>query len=721
MPSALFFLRVAVFLAFLVLLFHSLVDTRLIYDHQVYESAVFAPTWRTFKEFVRAPGDVADWCSRYICQVNRSEWGGPAANAAVIGVFLLLTAAVMRAAARGPAPGAWVAPGLLLMALYGQYDFYGAPVIGIIIAMAAAAAYAWTPIRNSALRIAVFAAMALVVYYLAAGACFLFAVTCAVFEMATARRWAAGAACIPAAVLAAAIIEVLLAASAESGWRWPAMDAFGARWTVLSSAGGWDALRARLMPFLKHSNAWINWGVGLLYFYIPVCAALVPFMGKLKEQAAKLISRTGNSPAGDARASAHDSGGEKPALRPPPAGRTILMAVVQMTVLLGVAAGVAHLTVNRELKREVKIDYWFTNSRWDDILREAPDVPKSSYTFAMNMDVNRALFEKGRLAYDMFSYPQEYQLLAGVMEVPDWHSNCHIADLLLAMGRVNEAEAFAGLGYQGPTMSRLAKIKIIKRDYGSARIFLNVLSAHAEYGAWARAWLQRIDEDPDSPPDEEITRYRALASGEDKDYPGLVYHANLAGTAVVYAACLRVNPHNKMAFEYMMAFCLLEGRVKDVCANLVDRPGRPSRLNEEYWVNAQRFRYPDIPRHYEEAMLIYQDMTGQAVQVPGKSIRPETRKRFEAFTPMMMEYQRIRDQKDGAAKAAVLKRESLRVATQAGNRQRQAELEASIAEDQRREKESADRMKDLKDKMWKEFHDTYFYFYYLVLGERGRQ
>ncbi|MGO8927789.1 MAG: DUF6057 family protein, partial [Limisphaerales bacterium] len=47
------------------------------------------------------------------------------------------------------------------------------------------------------------------------------------------------------------------------------------------------------------------------------------------------------------------------------------------------------------------------------------------------------------------------------------------------------------------------------------------------------------------------------------------------------------------------------------------------------------FKYAGIPRHYEEAVLLYQATSRRPVELHGRSIRPETSERFRRFTEAM--------------------------------------------------------------------------------------
>jgi hypothetical protein len=84
---------------------------------------------------------------------------------------------------------------------------------------------------------------------------------------------------------------------------------------------------------------------------------------------------------------------------------------------------------------------------------------------------------------------------------------------------------------------------------------------------------------------------------------------------------LMQNPKNKMAFEYYMAYSMLAGKVSELAKNV-------HRL--------QQFDYKHIPRHVEEALMIYIQLTGNdALGLPGWRIRPKTIERFLDFNRIL--------------------------------------------------------------------------------------
>jgi len=90
----------------------------------------------------------------------------------------------------------------------------------------------------------------------------------------------------------------------------------------------------------------------------------------------------------------------------------------------------------------------------------------------------------------------------------------------------------------------------------------------------------------------------------------------------LFQELLDMDPHNRMAFEYLVADHLLGRRVDKVAADI-------ARLDD--------FAYPGIPRHYEEALLIYA-AKGANLDLHGRSISLTTVERFARFNRLRAKY-----------------------------------------------------------------------------------
>jgi hypothetical protein len=256
--------------------------------------------------------------------------------------------------------------------------------------------------------------------------------------------------------------------------------------------------------------------------------------------------------------------------------------------------------------------------------------------------VNLALFHTARLGDDMFRYPQRFTLVPPFRDVSDWPTVRRLCDFYLELGRVDDAEtiaheALAGLGEQPELLRRLAIVKIVKGQTAAARKFLRVLGDDIVHGQWARLTLRRLDEDPLLRDDPQVAGARELMLRVEDDDLNLLLDAKAADPSdrqevdarvsrALETMCLHLlnsNPRNRMAFEYLMSVYLLRGDVERFAANL-------HRLDD--FSNAQ------VPRHYQEAMLVYSMKYGQSVERPGRTVSDQTRARFDRFVEVLRAY-----------------------------------------------------------------------------------
>ena len=107
---------------------------------------------------------------------------------------------------------------------------------------------------------------------------------------------------------------------------------------------------------------------------------------------------------------------------------------------------------------------------------------------------------------------------------------------------------------------------------------------------WANHYLDKIRSDPNLPTDQYIQHLRSLCL--DKDYP-----LSSISTQKMLSLLLEKNNQNQMAFEYLMAWYMLNKHLGNFIQNI-------ERLHD--------FGYLELPTHYEEAALIYAYRNKQA-------------------------------------------------------------------------------------------------------------
>ncbi len=144
-------------------------------------------------------------------------------------------------------------------------------------------------------------------------------------------------------------------------------------------------------------------------------------------------------------------------------------------------------------KSLLEIDFASNNHQWETVLRAASGLPAQLYADYANQDVNQALYHLGRLPDEMFSYPQWRLFCDHGFGARGRMFSRKAFDLLLELGRVNEAEVIAHNDFEGhPSavfLMRIARTKIVKGENDAARLYLNVLRDDLCYGSWAAGLL----------------------------------------------------------------------------------------------------------------------------------------------------------------------------------------------------------------------------------------
>ncbi len=205
---------------------------------------------------------------------------------------------------------------------------------------------------------------------------------------------------------------------------------------------------------------------------------------------------------------------------------------------------------------------------------------------------NLALYESGQLPYRMFHYPQ--MGTAGLFLNWEYANNntlvWYLGEVYYRLGMIFQAEhcAFESMvanpkGSDVKVLQRLALTNIERRDSATAEKYLRYLDHSLFYCKWVqqqRANLALAMTDstfhiPDTP---------MPAQGENFFIPYQMPEYTLL-------RLLKFNPKNRMAFEYMMAYCMLQKDLEKV-----------KWCMDNYYEN---FDYPTIPTHYEEALILY--------------------------------------------------------------------------------------------------------------------
>jgi len=605
----LFFLAVFVYL-------RNGIDPRLIHHWQ-------GPAFYTYlgfaSQFLRYPGGVADYLYVLIAQCYAwRAWGALVLTAEIAAACALGALLVQRPHGKTRLLLALV-PALFL--LYHANLYYDGTPVRIALVIGLGCALAFKRLISSANRPAVwfglFTVFLAASYYLGGMALVFFAplAACTLWIRAAAN-WPKGARILlcGAALAVAAGLPFAVERYRFLEVRWPAASWF------------WSSDMRRVVVF---------WG---LYLWAAAVAGM-----SLRRVASGV---SGGPAASDKAGSAEAAWGsaKRRAQRSEAAGGAGVGAVCRQAaarlgryaftaLLLGALAGVmgySYEAAGRD-RRLAALDYFTWSEDWDAAVRTADTLRPGEFNTLSRYQVNLALHELGRMGDEMLRFPQN----GGPLLEPQVNSflpyMLHLTNMCLRLGRVNEAEHYGSealvFSKTDPRVYRLLALTyLVKGQTEAARKFLTVLSDSPLDGRWAKRKLQALQQDPQLSGDEQVQRLRRRRLQTD-DMLAVWQRANQSGPDIerLLLNLLERDPSNRMAFEFLMGYYLLNRdlqgfrnlapRIAEMRGPGYLRPGGGRRT----------------PRHYQEALVLFDEMSGSREQIAGVEIEPETVSRMARF------------------------------------------------------------------------------------------
>jgi len=278
---------------------------------------------------------------------------------------------------------------------------------------------------------------------------------------------------------------------------------------------------------------------------------------------------------------------------------------VPTLALAGAAAVVVLLTRSPARRDILRADYLSRHGMWEQLLDLGR---RSPYRYTVCYAVDRALCRLDRLGDEMFHFPQQpvALLLTDRTAEPVWQK----FDTCMDLGLINQAENALLMsteiyGDRPLLLHRLATIHRIKGNPETARVFLEALAKVPFWRATARRDLARLKEDPGSSGDEQIQQWRRV-----------MLKADSVRNVDVLGQLLAEDPSNRAAYQYAVAFSLLS---KDLDGFM------------RMFVTYHQRNFSRIPRHFEEALLVFRTLRKQPLDVPGQTISAEAKTRFQEF------------------------------------------------------------------------------------------
>jgi len=241
---------------------------------------------------------------------------------------------------------------------------------------------------------------------------------------------------------------------------------------------------------------------------------------------------------------------------------------------------------NPTIRLAHEINRFVKESRWPDVLKSVELYPEIVNPL-VSYHTNLSLQQSGILLERMFTYPQilgTIGLLLDYRWCESWPEEA--SNVFWKLGFLSESqhwahEAFEYKGYTPGLLNRLGTIYMLKgNNEAASRYFVNL--KNIPFNNTIAENLIRLNTNPsDIRQDTELSHVQACMLTEDIVYRG-------GPSSFQLELLLKKNPKNKMAFEYLMAYYLLDGNIKEIYSNV-------SKFN--------LFGYSQLPRYIQEALI----------------------------------------------------------------------------------------------------------------------
>lgn len=266
---------------------------------------------------------------------------------------------------------------------------------------------------------------------------------------------------------------------------------------------------------------------------------------------------------------------------------------------------------NQQTFRVLKLEHLVSEKEYDDVIRFHEKYP--SQNLIGQYLYNVALSETGQLCDRLFHGRQDFGVSALIL---NWN-NEHLpwgARFFYSVGLINEAHRWAYeemivYGKRPQNIELLLKANIIDANYERAKKYNNILKATLNYKNLAKEYEKIIEDTTQISSFPELIAKRNISPRKD-------FFIQVANPQNNIPFLLQSNSNNKQAFEYEMAWLLFSKNVETIVNNLKD---------------LKKLGYSHIPRHLEEAVLIYYNGTRKMPDLGDLLIRQETINNFDKY------------------------------------------------------------------------------------------
>ena len=571
---SLLFMSIVLSFYFIYLLFR--IKPELIYQAQ---EPVFFFDKYFLNEFFSYPGGVNELISGFLSQFFYYSWTGALLLVLIYALIAWNTKLFIKFF-RPNAPILYLhwLPTVILVALHSNYRFPLVLSLGLLWILFCVNIYVRLAPSKSIQRFLFYIIIYALLYYITAGQVFIFSIIIILYDILYRRR------------IVLPLLYIIFAGLLPYAG---ALTLF-----VLNTQ---DAYLLYLTSYNTYKLTWLSW---ILYAFFPFIILLMIF----EEKYVKINQKRPNNLFGRLLS-----------------GRSVPVLMIQCIFFFFLVIAATKYSFNKNAKAFFLIDRYAHFKEWEKVLDIAQKgLPISNI---VQCQVNRALYHTGNLPDKMFGMTQLFGS-DGLFMVENMrgHFALQHSDLFFDLGLINESEhwAYEAVSANGDTpwnLQRLILIYPIEEKREIAEKYIKMLQKTIWHKDWAQQFHSYFSDSNDFWAHSQIRYLKSAMPRSDflvsPTEPELCLEKLLENT------------RNKMAFEYFMAYCLLEGQLGLFIQHL-------DRLNY--------FDYPKIPRHFEEAILIYNQLTdGKGISLPAKDISEETIRKFDDFNRIMAKHNKNKE------------------------------------------------------------------------------
>jgi hypothetical protein len=276
------------------------------------------------------------------------------------------------------------------------------------------------------------------------------------------------------------------------------------------------------------------------------------------------------------------------------------------------------------LRKLFKLEKLVYMQDWKEVIKYQEDYQIGNIVAQFYYDL--ALSEEDQLCDRMFCGRQDYGTKALIIP---WDSQAGVNNIsrgvyfYYAIGLINEAhrwayESMVAQGYRPENIKLLVKTELINGHYKLAEKYIDILQKTMHYRDWAKKYKAMLNRPDLVQSDPELGEKMSLLTGKD-------FSISIKNPQTNLPLLLDGNTGNRKAFEYLMAWFLLEKNIQGV----VNEIGKIKNIS-----------YSRLPRHLEEALIIYNISTGMMPDIGTLKISQDAIDRYRQYEILINPYSR---------------------------------------------------------------------------------